>query len=100
LLRRAARSAALGGLVAVKDLRVDADRSGPAEGVLFALNMALFTEAGDVHDAASITAWLREVGLERPETLDLQSAPDAHLVVAAASLPTKTHPDVPATHAP
>jgi SAM-dependent methyltransferase len=39
-----------GGRLLVKDLLIEPDRSGPEEGVLFALNMAVFTERGDVHD--------------------------------------------------
>ena len=47
-----------GGILIVKDLLIEPDRSGPAEGVLFALNMALFTEQGDVHDPATLEGFL------------------------------------------
>jgi hypothetical protein len=57
--RLSARAARAGRLVVVKDL----DRRGPA-GIHFALNMALYTEAGDVHGAAEIAGWLRLAGLE------------------------------------
>jgi len=49
LCAAAARAVAPGGVVVIKDLRVDDDRKGPLEGLLFALNMAIYTEAGDVY---------------------------------------------------
>ncbi len=49
-----------GGRVVVKDLRIDEDRRGPLEGLLFALGMAIYTEAGDVHRASTIRKWLGE----------------------------------------
>jgi len=60
LLRKAA---AAGKLVIVKDLLVEPDRSGPAEGVFFALNMALFTAEGDVHDPQALASWMSASGL-------------------------------------
>jgi hypothetical protein len=60
LLRKAA---AAGRLVIVKDLLVEPDRSGPAEGVFFALNMALFTAEGDVHDPQALASWMSASGL-------------------------------------
>lgn len=63
--RLIARAAAVvpGGEVVVKDLLIAPDRSGPAVGVYFALNMALFTTAGDVYDEGQIGAWLAAAGL-------------------------------------
>jgi hypothetical protein len=63
LVARAAASVAVTGWVVVKDLLVAADRSGPMESLLFAVNMALYTDAGDVHDAERIAAWLAAAGL-------------------------------------
>ena len=57
------KSAAAGKLVIVKDLLVEPDRSGPAEGVFFALNMTIFTAEGDVHDPQALTSWMSEAGL-------------------------------------
>ena len=69
-----------GGGVIVKDLRPDTD-----EGALFALNMALYTEQGDVHPAESIQQWLVEAGFERPRRLALQSSPNSLVLAAAKS---------------
>jgi hypothetical protein len=70
LVTRAAASIAVDGWVVVKDLFISADRSGPLESLLFAVNMALYTEAGDVHDGARIAAWLAAAGLT-----DIEIAP-------------------------
>ena len=64
----------------VKDLRSDT-----AEGVLFALNMALFTEEGDVHLAEFIEESFRSAGLVNPRRIELESSPNS--LVLAASKP-------------
>ncbi len=83
LVARAAAALRPAGLLVVKDLFVEPDRSGPREGVLFALNMALFTEAGDVHDLPTVERWLLQAGLAAPRRLVLHSSPGS-LVLAAA----------------
>jgi SAM-dependent methyltransferase len=77
----AARAVAPGGVVVVKDLRVDDDRTGPIEGLLFALNMALYTEAGDVYSNSQLRAWLAQAGLADIAEHRLTAAPDAIVVV-------------------
>ena len=59
--RLCARALEAGRVVVVKDL----DRRTPA-GVWFALNMVLYTDAGDVHDASQIAAWLGGGVVEPP----------------------------------
>jgi hypothetical protein len=76
----AARAVRRGGLVLVKDLRLDDDRTGPIEGLLFALNMAVYTDAGDVYTAAQIGAWLRDAGLDDIAAHRLEIAPDAFVI--------------------
>ena len=82
LVAAAARAVAPGGLVAIKDLRVDDDRAGPIEGLLFALNMAIYTDAGDVYSTAQLRAWLTGAGLVEIAEHRLAAAPDAIVVVA------------------
>ena len=81
LVAAAARAIAPGGIVAIKDLRVDDDRAGPIEGLLFALNMAIYTDAGDVYSTAQLRAWLTEAGLVDIAEHRLVAAPDAIVVV-------------------
>lgn len=85
----AARATAPGGLVLVKDLRLDDDRSGPIEGLLFALNMAVYTDAGDVYTAAQIRGWLFDAGLDDIVEQRLAVAPDAFVIAGR-------RPDAPA----
>jgi len=67
--RLVARAAALADAVVVKDLWVEAAGAGPPGALYFALNMALFTDGGEVHPAARIAGWLRVAGLGEP-TID------------------------------
>ena len=76
----AASAVAPDGVVVIKDLR-----AGSLEGLLFALNMALYTEAGDVYDATRVRAWLTDAGLGEIEELQLASAPDSIVLIARRS---------------
>ena len=66
------------GTLVVKDLRSDTD-----EGVLFALNMALFTEEGDVHPVESIEQWLRDAGYAQTRRHSLRTSPNSLVLTAA-----------------
>ena len=69
-----------GGRVVVKDLRVDEDRRGPLEGLLFALGMGVYTDGGDVYRASTIRGWLGDASEHRLQTSD-------HLVLVAERSP-------------
>jgi len=66
-----------GGTLIIKDLRSDTD-----EGVLFALNMALFTEEGDVHPSELLEKWVREAGFANLRLVPLRTWQKS-LVIAA-----------------
>ncbi len=80
LIARVAAAVAPGGVVAVQEVFVEPDRSGPAGGLLFALNMALYTDGGDAWDAATVARWLEAAGLA-PPTIE-RITPDAVLLLA------------------
>lgn len=82
LCAAAARAVAPRGVVVIKDLRLDDDRSGPLEGLLFALNMAIYTEEGNVYSTSRLRTWLTEAGLVDVEERRLVAAPDAIVVIA------------------
>ena len=64
LIARAVASVVAGeGWIVVQDLFVAPDRTGPLASLLFALNMAVYTNEGDVHDGAQIVEWLTHAGL-------------------------------------
>jgi hypothetical protein len=61
--RLVARAAALADTVVVKDFRRDSDA-----GAYFSLTMALYTDAGEVHDGERIAGWLAAAGLSDVRT--------------------------------
>ncbi len=65
--RAVAHAAALADVVVVKDLWIEPDRSGPPGALYFGLNMALYTDGGQVHAAARIAEWLVAAGLKAPQ---------------------------------
>jgi hypothetical protein len=75
----AARSVEPGGTVAVKDL----DAASEA-GILFSLNMAVYTEAGEVHETGTLLGFFRDAGLREVRLQPLRCAPDAVLVTGTA----------------
>ncbi len=79
LVERAARAVEPGGTVAVKDL----DAASEA-GILFSLNMAVYTEAGEVHEIDRLRGFFREAGLREVRAQPLRCAPDAVLVRGTA----------------
>lgn len=81
LCEAAARAVGPGGVVAIVELRLDDDRRGPPEGVWFALDMAVYTDAGDVHPTAQLRSWLADAGLVGIEERRLASTPEAVVVV-------------------
>ncbi|MBN2346097.1 MAG: methyltransferase domain-containing protein [Candidatus Aminicenantes bacterium] len=64
LIARAAAALALGGQLVVQDFIMDAGRTRPALGALFALNMLVATAGGDSYTAAEIASWMRGAGLK------------------------------------
>jgi hypothetical protein len=77
LVERAARAAEPGGTVAVKDF----DAATPG-GVLFSLNMALYTEAGEVHSAEALNGFFADAGLVDIGIERLHCEPDSVLMQA------------------
>jgi hypothetical protein len=81
LIEVAARAVAPGGIVVVKDLRMDEGRAGPLEGLWFALNMAIYTGGGDVYEGSRIRSWLAQAGLVDIEERNLDVSPDAIVII-------------------
>jgi hypothetical protein len=69
LLRRTHAALAPGGTIAIAEFLVDADRRGPLSGLIFAVNMLVNTEAGDVYTFEEIAGWLTEAGFTNPRQL-------------------------------
>ena len=71
LFARLYRALRPGGRVAIVDLVPNEDRTSPPVALLFALNMLLNTERGDTFTLPEYTAWLREAGFARVETVEI-----------------------------
>jgi SAM-dependent methyltransferase len=66
LLRRTHAALAPGGIVAIADFLVNADRRGPVNALIFAVNMLVNTEAGGTYSFEEIAGWLTEAGFVNP----------------------------------
>ena len=70
LLAKTFHALAPGGTIAIAEFLVNADRTGPLNGLLFAVNMLVNTEYGDTYSFEEITSWLQAAGFINPRTLD------------------------------
>lgn len=69
LLARTFAALASGGTIAIQEFLVNPDRSGPVQGLIFAVNMLVNTDTGDTYSFDEISAWLREAGFTNPRTI-------------------------------
>jgi ubiquinone/menaquinone biosynthesis C-methylase UbiE len=69
LLRKTFEALAPGGTIAIAEFLVNQDRSGPPNGLLFAVNMLVATDEGDTWSFPEISQWLEEAGFENARTL-------------------------------
>lgn len=79
LIARAAAALNPGGQLVVQDFIMRPDRTRPAAGALFALNMLVATARGDSYTAAEIGSWMRAAGLQRIK--QIRTPFDASLLV-------------------
>lgn len=71
LVARCAAALAPGGRLAIKDFLLDADRTTPAGGAIFAVNMLVSTQGGDCYTVEEVEGWMRQAGLTPEELFDL-----------------------------
>jgi SAM-dependent methyltransferase len=81
LLRNIARCLRPGGRVAIKDTRVEPNRSGPRSALRFSFVLSLFADQGTVYTEAEVVALLEQAGLRYEETLCLESRPESYLII-------------------
>jgi SAM-dependent methyltransferase len=70
LLKKTFNALAPGGTIAVAEFLVNADRTGPLGGLIFAVNMLVNTDRGDTFSFEEISGWLSEAGFVNARTLD------------------------------
>jgi hypothetical protein len=71
LLAKAFAALAPGGTIAIAEWLVDADRTGPPMGLIFAVNMLVNTDQGDTFSFEEIAGWLKAAGFVGPRTLEV-----------------------------
>jgi len=59
-----------GGTIAIQEFLVNADRKGPMNGLIFAVNMLVNTDEGDTFSFDEIAEWLAEAGFAHAHTID------------------------------
>jgi hypothetical protein len=70
LLARTFAALAPGGAIAIAEFLVNADRTGPLNGLIFAVNMLVNTDCGDTFSFEEISGWLSEAGFVDVRKLD------------------------------
>jgi ubiquinone/menaquinone biosynthesis C-methylase UbiE len=71
LLQKTFDALAPGGSIAISEFLVNKDRTAPPQGLIFAVNMLVNTEAGDTFSFEEIAEWLTECGFENPRLLEV-----------------------------
>jgi ubiquinone/menaquinone biosynthesis C-methylase UbiE len=69
LLKKTFDALAPGGTIAIMEFLVNAGRTGPPSGLIFAVNMLVNTDAGDTYSFEEISGWLLEAGFVKPRLL-------------------------------
>jgi ubiquinone/menaquinone biosynthesis C-methylase UbiE len=69
LLARTFSALASGGTIAIAEFLVNKERTGPVQGLLFAVNMLVNTQEGNTWSFEEIGAWLEEVGFKNVRSL-------------------------------
>jgi O-methyltransferase domain len=70
LLRKTFDALASGGTIAIAEFLVNEDRTAPVGSLIFAANMLVNTEDGDVFSFEEISTWLKEAGFIDPRLLE------------------------------
>jgi ubiquinone/menaquinone biosynthesis C-methylase UbiE len=70
LLRKTFQALKPGGTIAIAEFLVNADRRGPVNGLLFAVNMLVNTDRGNTYSFEEISQWLTATGFVNARTLD------------------------------
>jgi ubiquinone/menaquinone biosynthesis C-methylase UbiE len=70
LLAKTFHALTSGGTIAIAEFLVNADRTGPLNGLFFAVNMLVNTDSGDTYSFEEISSWLEDVGFINARTLE------------------------------
>lgn len=70
LLKKTYRALAPGGTIAIAEFLVNQERTGPLNGLFFAVNMLVNTQNGNVYSFEEISNWLGKAGFTGMRTLE------------------------------
>jgi hypothetical protein len=70
LVKKTFDALAPGGTIAIQEFLVNDTRTGPPNGLIFAVNMLIATDTGDTWSFNEIATWLRDAGFENARTID------------------------------
>jgi ubiquinone/menaquinone biosynthesis C-methylase UbiE len=70
LIKRIFDALAPGGTIVVSEFLVNDDRTGPPNGLIFAVNMLVNTDQGDTFSFNEISSWLKQAGFIEPRTME------------------------------
>jgi len=70
LLAKTFDALASGGTIVVAEFLVNKERTGPVNGLIFAVNMLVNTEHGNTWSFEEISSWLTDAGFVNPRTVD------------------------------
>lgn len=76
MFRKALAALAPSGRLVIQDFVLNADKTGPKTGVLFALNMLVGTRAGSAYSEQEYVAWLRDAGFAEARRVPLPGPTD------------------------
>jgi SAM-dependent methyltransferase len=80
LLRRLRPTLRPGGLLAIIDVLVPADRAAQLSTSLYALGLRLRTSHGAVYRLTAYQSWMAEAGFDQPDVETLSASPPLHLL--------------------
>jgi ubiquinone/menaquinone biosynthesis C-methylase UbiE len=71
LLERVRDALRTGGTIAIAEFLVNSERTGPPQGLIFAVNMLVHTDIGGTYSFEEISEWLKDSGFRNMRTLDV-----------------------------
>ncbi len=74
LLQKVYRALEEGGLLAIRDFFFNTNKTNPLDAALFAVNMLVNTERGNVYSLNEVKEWLQEIGFRKIKKLKLQGS--------------------------
>ena len=70
LLKKTFRALKSGGTIAIAEWLVNDNRTGPLNGLIFAVNMLVHSERGDTFSFKEIKSWLEDAGFKKVRKLE------------------------------